>query len=378
MKVGIECVIGHIINKPNNAESFLKNFLKYLPKQDNICYYLFVDNSGWETVENEGKDRQDFIYINVGRNKNKIDRVLIEQVKIPHLANKYKLDVYCSIISNELPLWGRFKKVLRVSSLAILHYSTLFGIFTRFYRKIFNKLFIKRADLVIANSMFMKHDLVKFFKFNPNSVPMIYESVDPFWSSAGSDAQARKNFQQFNIQSSYILYVSGLTKYKNPILLLKAFIKLKTEKNIDYNLVFVGTGDQLGLMQRYILQHHMEKHVIFTGFLDKHTLRYVYQHAALVVHPSLYEATGNVLLQAMAMNVPLVAANIASIPEIVGDAAILFDPYDVNDLAISLMRIIEDKDLQNRLIKNGAARIRMFSDWNRDLRQFINAVETVE
>jgi glycosyltransferase involved in cell wall biosynthesis len=373
IRVGIDGLIGHKIGKPINAPPFFRNFVINLPVRKGISYFLFVD----EKTKNFLGDlnRADMIFVDLGEIHSRWNSVFSLQVRGPQLIRKFNIDVFCSIATNDLPLWCKCKKVLRVSSLAHCHCNgSAFKMRSLVYRKLLTRIFIDRADLVIANSLSMENDIKKIFKLPASKLKMIPEAIDPAYLVPMDEDKAICDVEKLGVGRPYIMFASTLAKQKNPEILLKAFVHLRTKHKITHKLVFVGSGTLEKPMREYAGAWGVGSDVIFTGYIEKEKLISLYKLADIVVHPSLYEATGNITLQAMAMGVPLIAANILSIPEMVGDAAVLFDPYSENDLVDSILRVLKDKNLRDTLIEKGHKRVKQFSSWQPLMEQFMDEV----
>jgi glycosyltransferase involved in cell wall biosynthesis len=373
MKVAIEGIIGHMIHRPNNAFPFFRNFIYHLPSRGDVTYYLFLDTPTTEALSQFLK-REDFRVIDTGRTASKLGRLYRMHVILPLLLRKYGIGVYCSIVTNEIPFFGDFKKIVRISSLAVHHYPSMFNVATTAYRKALDPTIVHKADLVIANSYSMRNDILHHFKVANDNIIMIPEPIDPFWLEDIADDRREK---VLGISDPYILFVSGLTRYKNPHTLLNAFWHLKRSGSYPHKLVFVGHGDFESELRQMVQHYELEKEALFAGFVDKDTLRKLYRAANMVVHPSFYEATGNVCLQSMAMGVPLIASNILSIPELTGDAALLFDPHSAEELENHLRDLINNESSRQTLIERGLRRIELFRDWQEPMDQFLSAVTRV-
>jgi glycosyltransferase involved in cell wall biosynthesis len=147
--------------------------------------------------------------------------------------------------------------------------------------------------------------------------------------------------------------------------LKEAFIRLKKEKRINEKLVVSG-------MQGWGYQHvfnkvassNIGKEIVFTGFVPNEFLPFLFNGASAFIYPSLYEGFGLPVLEAMACGVPVVTTNVSSLPEVAGDAAVLLNPYSVDELADGIWRILSNEDLRDGCIKKGIERARSFT-WER-------------
>ena len=116
------------------------------------------------------------------------------------------------------------------------------------------------------------------------------------------------------------------------------------------------------------------KWITFTGKVSDEKLISIYQKASILVLPSLYEGFGLPPLEAMACGCPCVVSNVASLPEVCGDAVLYCDPYDVKDIAYNMKRVLCDVELRHKLVKLGQERVKMFT-WENPANAFIDAIE---
>jgi glycosyltransferase involved in cell wall biosynthesis len=191
--------------------------------------------------------------------------------------------------------------------------------------------------------------------FHPQPVP------DEFYSRYRLDRWLR-----------YVLYVGSENPRKNMPRLIAAFARLH-ETLPDVRLIKVGSVEHPSLaeqLRRQVQQLGLADAVLFTNPVSDQDLVAFYNLADLFVFPSLYEGFGLPPLEAMACGAPVVCSNAASLPEVVGDAAITVDPYDVDGLAAAMVRVLTDADLRRQLRERGLARARQFT-WER------TALETI-
>ena len=130
-------------------------------------------------------------------------------------------------------------------------------------------------------------------------------------------------------------------------------------------------GDEISkyaTLRRAVHRYKLHKHVRFLGYLPDDTLAILYRLASLFVFPSLYEGFGLPPLEAMAAGTPVITSNVSSLPEVVGDAAILIDPYEPDEIAHAMRRVLTDEALRDDLRARGLARVKEFS-WDRSVRR---------
>ncbi len=210
------------------------------------------------------------------------------------------------------------------------------------------------ADLIISISESTKKDLCKLYSIGSERVVVAYPGVsETFFKDRSLMVQGRKR--------PYMLYVGARNyKYKNFEFLLNTFISKKYFLNFD--LVIVGGERELTLEQKSKIKNTTGNgEWLLQEFCDDEKLAELYLSAAVFVYPSLYEGFGIPPLEAMACGCPVVASSASSIPEVVGNGALLFNPNDPNDLAEKIEKVLHDKILVTDLIQKGKIRAGQFT-----------------
>jgi len=178
--------------------------------------------------------------------------------------------------------------------------------------------------------------------------------------------------EKYNIKDNYVLSVASLLPHKNLHKLVEAFALLKGR--IEHQLVLVGLkGHALDKTKRAIQDsfNHPDR-VAFLGYVPRPDLAGLYRKASLFVLPSLFEGFGIPLLEAMSLGCPVAASNRTSIPEVVGDAAVLFNPDNSEQIAEAIFSVVSDKTGRERLVNRGRQRVKLFS-WERMAGETIDA-----
>lgn len=217
----------------------------------------------------------------------------------------------------------------------------------------FKKNAFNKADLIIAISQCTKNDLLKLYpQINPEKVVVVYMGVSDIFCHAEKPDMVG--------QKPYFIYVGPRSyPYKNFNLLLDVFKENEFHKN--FNLVLVG-GEKLDENGHdWLLQK----------FCSDKELASLYKGAAALIYPSLYEGFGIPPIEAMASGCPVIASNISSMPEVIGNAGLLFDPKNKDDLTESMKKIISDGNLRQEMIKRGNDRAKQFT-WQKTTDQIYN------
>src|SRR5262249_31892651 len=194
----------------------------------------------------------------------------------------------------------------------------------------------RRADAVITVSECSRHDLVSYLGLDIERIRVISEGVDTRFRPVVNDAWLQAVLARYTIKQPYVLYVGGINARKNIGRLFTAYAQL-LERHPDVALVVCGKRQwQTDEIDATFRQLNLTDYVHFTGYVDDADLPALYSAAELFVFPSLYEGFGLPPLEAMACGTPVVTSNVSSLPEVVGDAALIVDPYDVEGLAAAI------------------------------------------
>lgn len=230
------------------------------------------------------------------------------------------------------------------------------------------------ADAVIVPSEYTRRDAVETLNIPEDYIYVVYDGYDPDFAPIEDRGVIEAVWGKYGLHDPYMLYMGTLAPHKNLLRLVEAFYILKKKKRLPHRLVLVGhTYLSEPLFQR-VESLGLWGEVVFTGFIPKADVPPLMNGADLLVLPSLYEGFGLPLLEAMACGTPVIASRAASIPEVVGDAGMLVDPYDVEALAETLYQVAVDSDLKADLRRRGLERVRLFS-WEKCARETLSVYE---
>ncbi|HEV2445379.1 MAG TPA: glycosyltransferase family 1 protein [Candidatus Sulfopaludibacter sp.] len=236
-----------------------------------------------------------------------------------------------------------------------------------------------RAERVIAVSEATRRDCQSVLGIPPERIARVYNAPDPGFFACIDDRDAeqrRRILERYQIDYPFLLYAGNIRRHKNVPRLVEAFAVLREELGghpvyQDLRLVIIGdTISQFPAVRQAVIRSKMEHVVRFLGFVPFETLRCFYQTAAAFVFPSRYEGFGLPPLEAMACGTPVVASNVSSLPEVVGDAAVLVNPENVFDIARGVREVLLDDARRADLIQRGRAQAARFS-WDRTARQVL-------
>jgi glycosyltransferase involved in cell wall biosynthesis len=257
-----------------------------------------------------------------------------------------------------------FKSVITVHDLAFLrwpHFLTEDS--ARYYGQV--DAAVARADHIIAVSESTKNDLVKLLGAPRDKITVVYEAADPIYRPMPRAEALASMRSKYPLPDEFILFVSTIEPRKNISTLLQAYRRLLDSYKVNAGLVLAGaTGWLAEQVFDTVEQLDLQRHVTFLGRVQNGDLVYLYNLARCLAHPAYYEGFGLTPLEAMACGTPVVASNVSSLPEVVGDAALLIDPNNEEELAVALHRLLSDDALHAALRDKGLARARTFT-WER-------------
>jgi glycosyltransferase involved in cell wall biosynthesis len=230
------------------------------------------------------------------------------------------------------------------------------------YAKTFMWWAAHRSARVLTVSEASKRDILRYFDIPEEKVTVIHNGLDERFRVPPPDAEIHRVRERFQLDERFILYAGNVKPHKNVERLIDAFHVLHTNGFEHLKLLIIGSDiSKYATLRRAIHTHDLHKYVRFLGFVSDETLAALYRLAAVFVFPSLYEGFGFPPLEAMASGTPVVASNLSSLPEVLGDAALLVDPYDANALAGAIRRVLVDDTLRRELSARGQAKVQEYS-----------------
>lgn len=307
-----------------------------------------------------------------------------EQIVFPFIIWRQSLDLIHFTHFN-VPVFTPTRFIVTVHDLILTKFptvraSTLSPIFYWFKNlgyKFVIWLAVKRAKKVIAVSNNTKEDIIKQFKVKEDKVSMIYEGVSDKLSNVEyrmSNKNKKEVLSKYNITEPFLLYVGNVYPHKNLESLVRIFPKLKQEYP-DLNLVLVGKEDYFySRLKEY--SKKISSPVIFAGFVPDEDLRILFKSAALYVFPSFYEGFGLPPLEAMSQGCAVVSSGESCMKEVLGEAAVYFDPRNEEDMIKQIKVVLEDDNLKKNLVEKGYEQVGKYS-WEDAARETLRIYKEV-
>ena len=295
-----------------------------------------------------------------------------EQLELPILNSKGKFDLFHSP-HFVFPIFNFKKLVLTIHDLTPLLFPEYFSKIARLYMKWMIWLAKFKANKIIAVSENTKQDLINKFGIDKGKIAVVYNGVDVSYEIINNQTRLSQVKEKYETGQEYILYVGNVKPHKNISRLLKAFSMV----NRNSKLIIVGKRNKVyDEVHKIIKEYQLKDKVVFTEFVPDEDLLLLYNAATVFVYPSLYEGFGLPPLEAMACGTPVITSNVSSLPEVVGDAAITIDPYDIDELVNEINNVISNPKLQQKLSRKGLNRAKKFT-WRKAAEETLKVYEEV-
>jgi glycosyltransferase involved in cell wall biosynthesis len=301
------------------------------------------------------------------------------QLGLPSLCKKRAYDVLFipaanrrGVIHAPCPVMGM------VHDFSSIHVQGKYDPLRVFYIKHVLPAFIRRLKRIITVSECTKKDIVTFARVPKDGISVIMHGVDQQSYRPRDKSQAQRRLvDKYPLRSPYVLYISRIEHPgKNHVRLIRAFARLKASHEIPHQLVLAGSDwTRAEAVHEAARASGLKEDVLFLGFVPGGDMPDLYCGCDLFVFPSLYEGFGMPLLEAMSCGVPVACSNISSMPEVAGDAAALFDPYDEEAISDAMHVVLSNTALRAEMIDRGGKRVKPFT-WEASARQHLAVFES--
>lgn len=288
------------------------------------------------------------------RTGNNIKRFLYMNTALPCLIKKHNVDLlFCPI--TEYPFVAPSPMVITVHDLHPLYFPVQFGLSAVHFRmslKLLNKLAVR----IVVPSGFVKKELLKYVNADTEKIHVIYEGYDSETFRPQGDEVKTEFLSSHGIWHPYILFTGSLFPYKNVTTLINAFLAIKDR--IPHMLLIIGKKE----VSFEPLPE--DERIRYMDYVKHPELPYFYSYAEMLVHPSFFEGFGITVLEAMACGIPVLSSNGGSLPEVVGNGGLFFEPKDTQKLSELILSVIKNEGLRREMIEKGFINIKRFS-WDR-------------
>jgi glycosyltransferase involved in cell wall biosynthesis len=278
---------------------------------------------------------------------------------LPRVLRQQRVELFFSS-TNKLPI-SRVKRIATFHDLAWYFLPHAYTLNERVRQWLWTYVAVTRADRLLVVSEHTKQALLTLFPRAAPKLVLIPEGVGEQFCVIEDAARLDNLRARYGLPGPFILTVCTLSPRKNLLRLFEAFARLRTQDRITHQLVVIGKRGWLDdEIVAFPQRAGIHGQVIFTDYVSEEDLILFYNSAEAFVYPSLYEGFGLAVLEAMACGLPVVCSNVTSLPEVVGDAGILVDPYSVDQLTQALAQVLKNAKLRRELRARGLQRARQF------------------
>ena len=232
---------------------------------------------------------------------------------------------------------------------------------------------IQTADRTIAVSNNTAQDVSNWLDVNPDQIAVVPNGVESEFRPLSKDIVSQWRSQYSNVDDEICLLNIGSTHQRKNIFTILKVVESIAKQGIPVRLWKI-CDDFSREQQQYIQEHNLSEQITFIGKCDRESLVRFYNAADVLLAPSIYEGFGLTILEAMACGTPVITANVSSLPEVAGNAAITLAPTDVEGITKAVLRLHQDSGLRACLIQKGLERVKNFS-WNSSVRQTVDVYE---
>jgi len=292
------------------------------------------------------------------------NRKMCEQISLPCFAYRDHVDLIHTCWIH--PLIYRGKSVVTIHGLEWRTHPDVpihSRISTLYYKTTIENT-SRKATRLIAISKFIKQAFIDELHVPEEKIDVVYHGVNlSIYNRITDEEQLKKVKNKYNLPDRFILFVGAMVANKNLVRLIKAFQAIRNEPdNKDVGLVIAGiqTWNSKPIIE-LAKKLEIERHVTFAGFVPIEDMASLYTLSTLYAFPSIVEGFGLPILEAFACETAVITSNATAMPEVAGDAAILIDPYNVDDIADAMVKVLSDESLQKVMIKKGLERAKNFT-----------------
>ncbi|VAX38253.1 hypothetical protein MNBD_UNCLBAC01-2031 [hydrothermal vent metagenome] len=253
--------------------------------------------------------------------------------------------------------------ILDLMYFAVDHYRRELSLFKKIYYFTFAKMMAQKANWVLTCSENSKQDIITFYGVDAQKIKVIPLSIDNHYRFDAEEDVLPLVHKKFGIDSLYIFYFGNFKYHKNINRVIKAFKRIIPEFR-EIKLVLAGPKEHYYLQHQTLVNElSLKDKVMFLGKIsDREDARLLYTGAKMFVMPTLYEGFGLPPVEAMACGTPVITSNTSSLPEVMGEAGILVDPYKIDEITTAMRKLLQDKSLCEELGQRGLKQYKNFTE----------------
>lgn len=327
--------------------------LKALLESDNKNKYKFFYNSARDIRDRIPIFAKNAEIISTSYPNKIFNYIMQKGLKYPELDKLLGVDVFFAPHINFFSLSQESKKIITIHDLSFMRYKQFFSVRKNFWHYMLNvKKIMNEFDVIVAISENTKRDIVELFDVPGEKIKVIYSGISSEYKVFACDnPELKVARKKYDLPDNFIFYLGTMEPRKNVLGIIKAFERyLIKSGNKEMNLVLAGSdGWRNGEIFKYLENSKFRSNIKYIGYINSQDKKYIYNLTKLFIFPSFYEGFGFPPLEAMSCGVPIITSNISSLPETVGDSAILVDPLNIQEIYEAIYLILANNVLREKL-----------------------------
>lgn len=307
---------------------------------------------------------------------------LWDRLLLPKALSNSQIDLFHATDNRGVPISHTCKVIATIYDLIPVlfpkHYFNSFKALDLRYNYYRQLKAARKSAMIITISECSKRDIIRILHVPEEKIKVIYLAVDERFRPIKNKRILERVKAKYNVNRPFALYIGGFDYRKNVERLIRSFYLFSQQSTEDIQLVIGGAlGSEMALkLKQLISSLNLREKIILPGFIADADLPVIYNTAEFFIFPSLYEGFGLPVLEAMACGTPVICSNTSSLPEVAGDAAILVNPYDEEEIAQTMKRVLTDPDLREKMKRKGLERVKLFS-WEQTAKETLKVYQQV-
>lgn len=358
-------------DRPGGIGIYCRNIVKHMIAQDEGNHYVLMYNNIDHVGTYNHLPNVTEVFIS-GKNP-----LIWDQLSIPFAAKKHGVDLLFNT-KFSLPLLGSFAKMMKLHGASWFVRPDLYGKLDILYVKAAMPIYCKIANFLLSNSDCTTNDFKHYVGVPATKIKTVNLAYGDNFQVINDKKYLQHVRDKYSLPENFILTVTSFDPRKNFQTIAATFKKVSVKyKKLgkDVSLVVVGKD-----CHRYLEDHDISElsdHIVFPGWVDQSDLPAIYSLAKAYFFPSVYEEFGIPVVEAMACGCPIVSSTTGAIPDLISDAGLLSDPFDVDSHANNLLEILTNQELAGLLSEKGLIQAKQFS-WDKAANETISVINSFE
>jgi len=363
MKIGIN-LFQMWSGKMGGMEQFLRNLIEYTSCLTNDEIYLFLNKYSYDDFQINNQQVKK-ISIKLDKNPQNVDAEFHKWI------NDLNIHLWFCPLFTLVPKNLKIPSVVMIPDIQHEFFPEFFQNEDLHWRKDSIKYAAASANIILTISHFSKATIIDRYKIPEDKIITIHGDAPTEFISDNNERTKNKIKQKYQLPDRYGLYPANTWPHKNHINLLKSLVILRDKYDVEMQLIFTGYKrahiKSYNRIQRFIMKEKLNSQVKILGYVPQEDMPYLYLNAGFLVYPSLFEGFGIPLVEAMKTNIPIICSDAGSIPEVVGDSALIFNPHDPEDIAIQMLEVLKP-EIRKSLVEKGKIQSENFS-WKKSAKE---------